>query len=39
VIDGVLDVITTPPNDVVGATFPELLSYARGQYANGEGLR
>ena len=39
VIDGELDVITTPPNDVVGATFQELLSYARGQYANGEGLR
>ncbi len=39
VIDGELDVITTPPNDVVGATFEELLSYARAQYASGEGLR
>ena len=39
VIDGELDVITTPPRDVVGATFEQLLTYARGQYANGEGLR
>ncbi len=39
VIDGTLDVITTPPDDVVGATFEELLSYARSQYASGEGLR
>jgi len=39
VVDGRLDVITTPPRDVVGATFEELLSYARGQYASGEGLR
>lgn len=39
VIDGELDVITTPPRDVVGATFQELLSYARSQYASGEGLR
>lgn len=39
VIDGELDVITTPPNEVTGATFQELLSYARSQYANGEGLR
>jgi hypothetical protein len=39
VIDGQLDVITTPPRDVVGATFQELLSYARGQYSSGEGLR
>ena len=39
VIDGGLDVITTPPDDVTGATFPELLSYARSQYASGEGLR
>ena len=39
VIDGTLDVITTPPRDVVGATFDELLSYARAQYASGEGLR
>ncbi|HEU4811160.1 MAG TPA: hypothetical protein VFT00_03370 [Nocardioides sp.] len=39
VIDGELDVITTPPRDVVGATFEELLSYARGKYASGEGLR
>lgn len=39
VIDGKLDVITTPPRDVVGATFEELLSFARGQYASGEGLR
>ena len=39
VVDGELDVITTPPRDVVGATFEELLSHARGQYADGEGLR
>lgn len=39
VIGGELDVITTPPADVVGATFPELLTYARGKYAGGEGLR
>jgi len=39
VIDGRLDVITTPPRDVVGATFDELLTYARAQYASGEGLR
>ncbi|HEY0951242.1 hypothetical protein [Nocardioides sp.] len=39
VIRGELDVITTPPRDVVGATWPELLNYARAQYASGEGLR
>jgi hypothetical protein len=39
VVDGELDVITTPPRDVVGATFQELLTYARAQYASGEGLR
>ncbi len=39
VIDGSLDVITTPPDDVIGATFDELLTYARAQYASGEGLR
>jgi hypothetical protein len=39
VIDGTLDVITTPPDDTVGATFNELLSSARAQYASGEGLR
>ena len=39
VIDGKLDVITTPPDDVTGATFQELLAYARSQYASGEGLR
>jgi hypothetical protein len=39
VIDGELDVITTPPRDIVGATFDELLTYARAQYASGEGLR
>ena len=39
VVDGQLDVITTPPRDVVGATFQELLTSARGQYASGEGLR
>ena len=38
-IGGELDVIYTPPNDVTGATFDELLSYARMQYAGGEGLR
>lgn len=39
VIDGTLDVITTPPDDIVGATFDELLSGARARYASGEGLR
>jgi hypothetical protein len=39
VIDGSLDVITTPPDEVTGATFEELLTYARAQYASGEGLR
>ena len=39
VIDGALDVITTPPDDIVGATFEELLSGARASYASGEGLR
>lgn len=39
VIDGRLDVITTPPNDIVGATFEELVSGARARYASGEGLR
>ncbi len=39
VVDGELDVITAPPADVVGATFQELLTYARGKYASGEGLR
>lgn len=39
VIDGVLDVITTPPPDIVGASFDDLLSMARAQYASGEGLR
>jgi hypothetical protein len=39
VIDGTLDVITTPPRDVVGATFAEMLTMARNAYAGGEGLR
>ena len=39
VVDGRLDVITTPPRDVVGATFQELLTSARSRYASGEGLR
>ena len=39
VIDGNLDVITTPPDDIVGATFEELLSGARARYDSGEGLR
>jgi hypothetical protein len=39
VTDGTLDVITTPPDDIVGATFEELLSSARARYASGEGLR
>lgn len=39
VVDGTLDVITTPPGEVVGATFEELLSGARAKYASGEGLR
>ena len=39
VIDGRLDVITTPPRDIVGASFEELLSIAQAKYASGEGLR
>ncbi|KQW47990.1 hypothetical protein ASC77_16485 [Nocardioides sp. Root1257] len=39
VVDGQLDVITTPPRDVVGASFDELLNHARLQYAAEEGLR
>lgn len=39
VIDGTLDVITTPPSDIVGLTFEELLARAQLQYASGEGLR
>jgi hypothetical protein len=39
VVDGELDVITTPPRDLVGATFAEMLTYARAQYDSGEGLR
>ena len=39
VLDGTLDVLTTPPFEVVGSTFPELLAFARSQYASGEGLR
>jgi hypothetical protein len=39
VIDGSLDVLTTGPDDIVGATFEELLSGARASYAAGEGLR
>lgn len=31
-----LDTFVAPPGDVVGATFGELLSYARGKYASGE---
>jgi hypothetical protein len=39
VIDGMLDVITTSPDETVGATFDELLAAARARYASGEGLR
>ena len=39
VIDGTLEVLTTPPTFIVGATFEELLSGARARYASGEGLR
>lgn len=39
VLDGELDVITTPPRDVTGATFEEMLTAARAKYASGEGLR
>lgn len=39
VVDGTLDVITTPPTFTAGATFEELLSGARARYASGEGLR
>lgn len=36
VVDGRLDVTTAVPRDVVGATFDELLSWARAQVASGE---
>lgn len=39
VIDGTLDVITTPPVFVGDATFDELLTKARARYSSGEGLR
>ena len=39
VIDGSLDVLTTGPDDIVGATFEELLAGARASYTSGEGLR
>ncbi len=39
IIDGELDVITTPPRDLVGATFEEMLGSARAKYAANEGLR
>jgi len=39
VIDGTLDLLTTPPVFIVGATFEELLSSACARYASGEGLR
>lgn len=39
VLDGELDVITTPPRDVTGATFQEMLASARAKYSSGEGLR
>ncbi|HXH80429.1 hypothetical protein [Nocardioides sp.] len=39
VVDGTLDVITTPPGDIVGRTFEELLAWAQLKYASGEGLR
>lgn len=39
VVDGELDVITTPPDEVTGTTLQQFLQYARSQYASGEGLR
>lgn len=39
VVDGALDVITTPPTFTANATFEELLSESRARYASGEGLR
>lgn len=39
VVDGELDVITTPPDEVTGTTLQQFLEYARSQYASGEGLR
>lgn len=39
VVDGELDVVPLSTRDLVGATFEELLSYARAQNASGEGLR
>ena len=39
VVDGELDEIFVAPRVVEGATFEELLAYARARYASGEGLR
>ncbi|MCW2849276.1 MAG: hypothetical protein JWR90_3250 [Marmoricola sp.] len=39
VIDGRLDVITTPARSSQGPGFAELVDHARAQYASGEGLR
>ena len=39
VLDGTLDVITTPARSSGGPSFAELLDQARAQYASGEGLR
>ncbi len=38
VVDGELEVSTAVPSEVVGASFDELLSYARGAFRHGEGL-
>lgn len=38
VVDGELETFRVPPDDVVGATFGELLSYVRDRYAAGDEL-
>ncbi|WP_193608559.1 hypothetical protein [Nocardioides lijunqiniae] len=38
VLDGGLNVITTPATRKLGGTFEEMLEHARAQYAGGEGL-
>lgn len=39
VVAGTLDTIVTPPAEVNGATFDELLTYARAKYAAGSSTR
>lgn len=39
VVDGELEVITVPPDEVLGATFQQMLRYARSQFATVGGDR